>query len=66
MPVLKLKRRHISSTQLMKVKLNIVWRFAELPPGLEECACECYSVIREYIASGVRPERRTPPQGVVL
>jgi hypothetical protein len=34
--------------------------------GLEECACECYSVTREYIASVIRPERRTPPQGVVL
>jgi CRP-like cAMP-binding protein len=35
--------------------------------GLEECACECYAVTREYIASVIPPERRTPsPQGVVL
>jgi CRP-like cAMP-binding protein len=27
--------------------------------GLEECACECYSATREYIASVFPPERRT-------
>ena len=35
--------------------------------GLEECACECYAVTREYIASVIPPERRTDsPRGVVL
>src|ERR1700746_373037 len=35
--------------------------------GLEECACECYAVTREYIASVTPPQRRTgSPRGVVL